>query len=67
MSSVGFGAQKLCGSVWHFSPVKSNYQGSIHFYELHLNSKLSFIIARRYSRRLTRAYGWTGEQFGLRK
>ncbi|KAL6405844.1 hypothetical protein AUP68_10983 [Ilyonectria robusta] len=67
MASVGFGAQKLYGSVWHFSPVKSDYQGSIHFHEPHPSGKLSFVVARRYGRRLTRAYGWTGEEFGLRK
>ncbi|KAH8669437.1 hypothetical protein BGZ61DRAFT_509468 [Ilyonectria robusta] len=67
MTSVGFGAQKLYGSVWQFSPVMSDCLGSIHFHEPHPSGKLSFVVARRFSRRLTRAYGWTGEQFGLSK
>ncbi|TQV93464.1 hypothetical protein IF1G_08042 [Cordyceps javanica] len=66
MVSTGFRAEKLYGSVWHFSPTKLDVERSIHFHEPHPKGKLSFEVARRYGRRLTRAYGWSGSMFILR-
>jgi hypothetical protein len=65
MSSVGFVAEKLYGSVWHFKPTKLDVETSIHFHEPHPTAKLPFRTARRYGRRLNRAYGWHGEMFLL--
>ncbi|KAM0246503.1 hypothetical protein ACHAQJ_010185 [Trichoderma viride] len=67
MVSVGFVARKLYGSVWQFSPAEIDVQGSIQFHEPHPRGKISFMIARRHGRRLTRAYGWTGDMFVLNK
>ncbi|KAI9368491.1 hypothetical protein BJX61DRAFT_550398 [Aspergillus egyptiacus] len=53
MTSVGFTAMKLYGSR------------SIQFYEPHPQRKLPFTTARRYGRRLSRAYGWFGGMFVL--
>jgi len=65
MSSTGFVAEKLYGSVWHFKPTKLDVERSIHFHEPHPTGKLPFRTARRYGRRLNRAYGWHGDMFLL--
>ena len=65
MSSVGFAAEKLYGSVWHFKPTKLDVETSIHFHEPHPTGKLPFRTARQYGRRLNRSYGWHGEMFLL--
>ncbi|KAI1616064.1 hypothetical protein EDD37DRAFT_102500 [Exophiala viscosa] len=62
MTAVGFSAEKLYGSVWHFAPGGLE-GGSIHIHEPHPSSKIPFRIARRIGRRLSRQYGWTGETF----
>lgn len=67
MSSVGFGAQKLYGSVWHFQPTKLDVERSIQFHEPHPRGKIPFLIARRHGRRLSRAYGWFGGMFVLKE
>jgi hypothetical protein len=63
MVSTGFQAEKLYGSVWQFSPSTLDVEKSIHFHEPHPKGKLVFEIARRYGRRLNRAYGWHGSMF----
>ncbi|KAI1499396.1 hypothetical protein F5X99DRAFT_430777 [Biscogniauxia marginata] len=57
MAAVGFAAEKLGGSVWHFykQPDSDNWR-PINFHEPHTKSKLSFSKARQYGRRLERAY-----------
>ncbi|KAF4989774.1 hypothetical protein FDECE_14598 [Fusarium decemcellulare] len=67
MSSTGFTAEKLYGSVWHFTPTRLDVEASIHFHEPHPRGKLSFTTTRRYGRRLYRTYGWTGDKFVLDK
>ncbi|KAM7199791.1 hypothetical protein V8F20_005661 [Naviculisporaceae sp. PSN 640] len=66
MIAVGFGAQKLYGSVWHFQPTSLDVERSIQFHEPHPHGKLPFLVARRYGRRLNRAYGWLGRMFTLK-
>jgi hypothetical protein len=65
MASVGFGGEKLQGSAWHFTPNKVDAERSIQFHEPHPGNKLPVNWARRYGRRLARAFGWTGESFSL--
>ncbi|OAQ62753.1 C2H2 and C2HC zinc finger [Pochonia chlamydosporia 170] len=66
MRSVGFGAQKLYGSVWHFQPTTLAMERSIQFHEPHPRGKIPFLIARRHGRRLSRAYGWSVAMFALK-
>jgi len=63
MVSVGFAAEKLHGSAWNFVPraLGVGIERSIQFHEPHPSSKIPFLWARRYGRRLGRAYGWNGE------
>lgn len=63
LSSVGFSVEKLDGSAWIFRPSHEAPERSIIFHEPHPSSKIPFRMARRYGRRLERAYGWTGETF----
>jgi hypothetical protein len=65
LASIGFGAEKLYGSVWQFSPTKLDVERAIQFHEPHPSRKLPFFKARRYGRRLNRAYGWYGGMFVL--
>lgn len=65
MTSVGFTAMKLYGSVWQFQPSRLDVERSIQFHEPHPRGKLPFTTARRYGRRLNRAYGWFGGMFFL--
>jgi hypothetical protein len=65
MTSAGFTATKLYGSVWQFQPTRLDAQRSIQFHEPHLRGKLPFRLVRLYGRMLNRAYGWTGEMFAL--
>ncbi|KAK4445441.1 hypothetical protein QBC34DRAFT_413215 [Podospora aff. communis PSN243] len=68
MTSTGlFAAEKLYGSVWQFQRLDEESQSRILFHQPHPRGKLSFTMARRYGRRLTRAYGWVGELFVLDK
>jgi hypothetical protein len=67
MISTGFGAEKLYGSVWHFTPSKLHVERSIQFHEPHPSGKIPFRIARRHGRRLHRAYGWHGGMFVLQE
>lgn len=65
MTSVGFTAMKLYGSVWQFQPTGLDVERNIQFHEPHPRGKLPFTVARRYGRRLNRAYGWFGGMFVL--
>ncbi|KAL6887176.1 hypothetical protein HDV57DRAFT_350471 [Trichoderma longibrachiatum] len=67
LTSVGFAAQKLYGSVWQFSPSGLDVEASIQFHEPHPRGKIPFITARRHGRRLARNYGWAGDMFVLNK
>ncbi|KAK3804835.1 MAG: hypothetical protein J3Q66DRAFT_361619 [Benniella sp.] len=63
MRATGFSIEKLYGSVWHFMPSKLDVERSIQFHEPHPISKIPFKTARRFGRRLFRAYGWRGDMF----
>jgi hypothetical protein len=66
--SAGFRAEKLYGSVWKFDPLKiavERSRSSIIFHEPHPSDKIPYRTARRHGRRLTPAFGWTGETFVL--
>ena len=65
MSSTGFRVEKMQGSAWQFTPTVLDVERSISFHEPHPSSKLAFRIARRYARRLNRAYGWERQSFVL--
>ena len=67
MVSAGFAAMKTYGSVWQFRPMEIGPKRNIQFHEPHPRGKLPCAIARRFGRRLTRAYGWTGGIFLLKK
>lgn len=62
MTSLGFNATKMFGSVWRFEAGEraqsAGLERSINFHEPHGNTtKLGPWKARRYGRRLTRVYG----------
>ena len=63
MASVGFSIRKLNGSACVFEPLSDVFHRSIIFHEPHPNSNIPFQVARRYGRRLERAYGWTLASF----
>jgi hypothetical protein len=63
MRDTGFGIEKLYGSVWQFTPSKLDVERSIQFHEPHPNPKIPYRTARRFGRRLSRAYGWHGSMF----
>ncbi|KAE9366427.1 hypothetical protein N431DRAFT_351887 [Stipitochalara longipes BDJ] len=67
MTSTGFAAQKLYGSIWQFTPTRVDVERSIQFHEPHPEVKIRFTVARRMGRRLMRAYGWHGAMFQLDK
>ncbi|EFX05786.1 hypothetical protein CMQ_3855 [Grosmannia clavigera kw1407] len=66
LQAVGFVAEKLYGSVWHFQPTTLDVERSIQFHEPHPRGKIPFVTARRHGRRLSRAYGWHGGVFVLK-
>ncbi|RWA07322.1 hypothetical protein EKO27_g7783 [Xylaria grammica] len=66
MTSTGlFMAEKMYGSVWQFERLEGD-QSRIQFHEPHPRGKIRFTTARRYGRRLNRAFGWTGDMFVLK-
>lgn len=67
LTSVGFAAEKLYGSVWQFRPVSLDVDRSIQFHEPHPHGKVPFRVARRHGRRLCRAYGWHAGMFALKE
>lgn len=75
LAAVGLTARKLYGSVWQFSPKAVGEASddsislagrSIHFHEPHPSGKLAYCVARRYGRRLNRAYGLESTMFVLK-
>jgi len=65
MRETGFSIEKLYGSVWQFKPSTLDVERSIQFHEPHPISKIPFRTARRFGRRLSRAYGWHLDMFIL--
>lgn len=63
MVSISFAVQSLDGSAWIFSPADGTLGRSIIFHEPHPESKIPYLIAKRVGRRLSRAFGWTAENF----
>ncbi len=63
MASIGFSVKSLDGSAWIFAPTTDLFGRSIIFHEPHPYNKIPYRMARRYGRRLERAYGWTGDTF----
>ena len=63
MASVGFSIKALDGSAWVFEPQSDLFRRSIIFHEPHPGNKIPFQTARRFGRRLERAYGWTRDSF----
>ena len=63
MAGTGFAPEKLYGSVWQFTPANLDVEQSIQFHEPHPHGKMSFTTARRFGRRLNRAYRWTWDIF----
>ncbi|KAI1247042.1 hypothetical protein MGN70_010927 [Eutypa lata] len=64
MKSVGFSIRKQYGgSAWSFTPHWEDNARSIVFHEPHPKKKIPWQIAKKHGRRLTRAYGWTGDTF----
>lgn len=51
MTSTGFAAQKLYGSIWQFTPTTLDVDRSIQFHEPHPAVKMLYNIARRVGRR----------------
>jgi hypothetical protein len=62
MTSIGFSAAHLFGSIWQFS---SDEYGSIQFHDPH-TAKMSFNYARYIGRRLARKFRWDGDNFQLK-
>ncbi|KJR81440.1 uncharacterized protein SPSK_01075 [Sporothrix schenckii 1099-18] len=67
MTSTGFQAEKLYGSVWQFRLTALDIERSIQFHEPHPRGKMTYEVARRVGRRLNRAYGWVSDMFVLKK
>ncbi|KAH8759995.1 hypothetical protein F5883DRAFT_564348 [Diaporthe sp. PMI_573] len=67
LTSTGFAAEKLYGSVWQFRPAALDVDRSIQFHEPHPRGKIPYQVARRHGRRLNRAYGWFGGMFTLKE
>ncbi|KAK4035201.1 hypothetical protein C8A01DRAFT_48531 [Parachaetomium inaequale] len=71
MAAARFTAHKLYGSVWQFQPRDLTTLGgvkgerAIQFHEPHPKGKVPFWVARRFGRRLQRAYWWGGDVFVL--
>jgi hypothetical protein len=67
LCNLQFSARQLHGSAWEFTPRGYNMpEGNgrpIQFHEPHPDSSIPFLWARRFGRRLGRAYGLNGEMF----
>jgi hypothetical protein len=63
---LGFAAQHMHGSQWQFTPSPAlNLTRGISFYEPHPGDEVPVELARKYGRRLNRAYGWEGPMFKM--
>lgn len=66
MARAGFSVEKLQGSAWQFAPGDAlDADQNIQFHEPHPDSDIPYIMAKRFGRRLARAYGWSGDTFKL--
>ncbi|KAF2026076.1 hypothetical protein EK21DRAFT_92717 [Setomelanomma holmii] len=68
MARMGFAVEKLQGCACQFTPTPSmdlDVQRRIHFNEPPLEADIPYNTARRFGRRLERAYGWNGSTFKL--
>ncbi|KAH6652623.1 hypothetical protein BKA67DRAFT_567035 [Truncatella angustata] len=64
MTSIGFCAEKLYGSVWQFSPNKDlSLTQAMHVHEPHPSPKIPYWVARDIGRRMNRRWGWTIKTF----
>ncbi|XP_014559917.1 hypothetical protein COCVIDRAFT_90694, partial [Bipolaris victoriae FI3] len=64
MAHIGFAVEKLQGSAWQFTPGESlHVRRAIQFHEPHPVSDITYIMAKRFGRRLERVYGWNGASF----
>lgn len=67
MVSLGFTPEKLLWQRLAICTAHSERQSEFQFNEPQPDDKLEYLRARRNGRRLTRAYGWTGDMFELRE
>jgi hypothetical protein len=66
MARIGFAVEKLQGSAWQFTPGEAlGVHRGIQFHEPHPDSDITYVMARRFGRRLERVYGWNGDSFQL--
>lgn len=65
LSTIGFRAEKMYGSVWQFTPTRLVVSRSIQFHEPHPSGKIPYLIARQHGRRINKAYGWNSDMFKL--
>ncbi|OCT46891.1 hypothetical protein CLCR_02288 [Cladophialophora carrionii] len=65
MTAVGFVAERLYGSAWHFTPSKLGSKTSILIHEPHPSEKITSTMARHLRKRLSRTYGLTAESFKM--
>jgi hypothetical protein len=63
LTKLGFAVEKLHGSAWQFTPKTLNLPRGIQFHEPHPSGEVPLTLARRYGRRLARAYGWEAAMF----
>lgn len=67
LTSTGFAAEKMYGSVWQFTPKSLDVENPISFHEPHPSNRIPFVVARRHGRRLARNYGWHIGMFKLKE
>lgn len=68
LTKVGFSAEKLHGSAWQSTPPRTMaVNRGIQFHEPHSDGEVPLVLARNYGRRLTRAHGWEGSMFKLKR
>jgi hypothetical protein len=61
---LGFTAEHMQGSQWQFNPLpRLNLTRGISFHQPHPRNEVPLEMARRFGRRLNRAYGWDGSMF----
>ncbi|KAH8726470.1 hypothetical protein GQ44DRAFT_726042 [Phaeosphaeriaceae sp. PMI808] len=63
LTKLGFSAEQLHGSAWQFSPKTLQLERGIQFHMPHPEGEVSLQLARRFGRRLNRAYGWDASTF----
>jgi hypothetical protein len=63
LTKLGFSAEQLQSSAWQFKPTIIKLNRGIQFHEPHPDDEVPLWLARRYGRRLERAYDWDGTMF----